>query len=398
VGWPFSFRNSCTPGLPLSQKLLELFYRMLLKKRILRRWPFPPCRKNSDKNQTMFISRFPSSFGQILTCAALGLRFAGRWTGVLILLIILGGSALAADTLNIVFTCHSATTNSFWQAVKLGFDDACAKVGAKGQFIFVQTEGSIEQQVANMEAAIAGKPDALITSLVDNNAFAGVLKDAREKGITVIASNVDATAGPEIGLRQAFIGQNFIPAGTTLGKRLSALFPKEGPIHVLVGVSAPGQNWAEQRAQGIMNGLEAFKKANPDRQVTIERIDSGTDLAVVSDRVGAYLNAHPDTTAYFDTGFWHAGVAKVLKDRNIAPGKVLLGGFDLVPQVLEMMKAGYIQIEIDQQPYAQGFLPVMEVYLNKNVGLAPADIDTGEGVITPEQVDSIMALSKQGKR
>jgi simple sugar transport system substrate-binding protein len=97
-------------------------------------------------------------------------------------------------------------------------------------------------------------------------------------------------------------------------------------------------------------------------------------------------------------GFWHAGVAKVLKDRNVPPGKVLLGGFDLVPQVLEMMKAGYIQIQIDQQPYEQGFMPVMEVYLKKNIGLAPADIDTGEAVITPDQVDSIMALSKQGKR
>jgi simple sugar transport system substrate-binding protein len=328
------------------------------------------------------------------------LRSSGRAFGVgaLALSFMLAGSASAADALNIVFTCHSATTNSFWQAVKLGFDDACTKVGAKGQFIFVQTEGSIEQQVANMEAAVARKPDALITSLVDNNAFVGVLKDAKAKGITIISSNVDATAGPELGLREAFIGQNFIPAGTNLGKRLSALFPKEGPIRVLVGVSAPGQNWAEQRAQGVMNGLEAFKKANPDRQVTIEKIDSGTDLATVSDRVGAYLNAHTDTTAYFDMGFWHAGVAKVLKDRNVPPGKVLLGGFDLVPQVLEMMKAGYIQIEIDQQPYEQGFMPVMEVYLKKNIGLAPADIDTGEAVITPDQVESIMPLSKEGKR
>jgi simple sugar transport system substrate-binding protein len=318
--------------------------------------------------------------------------------GMLACLLLMGEPASADKTLNIVFTCHSSTTNSFWQAVKLGFDDACSKIGAKGQFIFVQTEGSIEQQVANMQAALARNPDALITSLVDNNAFIGVLKDAKEKGITVISSNVDATSGPELTLRDAFIGQNFIPAGTTLGKRLSALFPKEGPIRVLVGVSAPGQNWAEQRAQGVMNGLEEFKKANPSRQVTIDKIDSGTDLATVSGRVGTYLNAHADTTAYFDMGFWHAGVAKVLKDRNIAPGKILLGGFDLVPQVLEMMKAGYIQIEIDQQPYEQGFMPVMEVYLKKNIGLAPADIDTGEAVVTPDQADSIMALSKEGKR
>lgn len=312
--------------------------------------------------------------------------------------IAIAGTVSAADKLNIVFTCHSSTTNSFWQAVKLGFDDACAKIGANGQFVFVQNEGSVEQQVANMQAALARKPDALITSLVDNNAFVGVLKDAKEKGIIVISSNVDATAGPELTLREAFIGQNFIPAGTNLGKRLSALFPKEGPIRVLVGVSAPGQNWSEQRAQGIMNGLDAFKKANPDRQVTIDKLDSGTDLATVADRVGAYLNAHPDTTAYFDTGFWHAGVAKVLKDRNIPPGKVLLGGFDLVPQVLEMMKGGYIQTEVDQQPYEQGFMPVMEVYLKKTIGLAPADIDTGEAVITPDQADSIMKLSKEGKR
>src|ERR1700730_10874345 len=238
--------------------------------------------------------------------------------GLLACLLLGAGSASAAQALNIVFTCHSATTNSFWQAVKLGFDDACAKVGANGQFIFVQTEGSIEQQVANMQAGIAGSPDALITSLVDNNAFVGVHKDAKEKGITVISSNVDATAGPELALREAFVGQNFIPAGTNLGKRLSALFPKEGPIHVLVGVSAPGQNWAEQRAQGVMNGLEEFKKANPDRQVTIDKIDASTELAVVSDRVGAYLTAHPDTTAYFDMGYFHVAVAA----RQGTPGRV----------------------------------------------------------------------------
>jgi simple sugar transport system substrate-binding protein len=75
-----------------------------------------------------------------------------------------------------------------------------------------------------------------------------------------------------------------------------------------------------------------------------------------------------------------------------------MGGFDLVPQVLQMMTAGYIQVEIDQQPYEQGFLPVMQVYLEKKVGLYPADIDTGEAVITPDQVDSIMALSKEGLR
>ena len=74
--------------------------------------------------------------------------------------------------------------------------------------VFTQTEGSVDQEVANQQAALARKPDALITTLVDNNAFVANLKDAKAKGVIVIASNVDATEGPELELRQAFVGQN----------------------------------------------------------------------------------------------------------------------------------------------------------------------------------------------
>ena len=309
-----------------------------------------------------------------------------------------GPSVASADGLNIVFTHHSSASNTFWQAVKKGFDDACGKVEAKCNMIFTQTEGSVEQQLANMRAALAAKPDALLTSIVDNKAFDDVIKEARDAGVLVIAVNVDDTEGAKGNARQAFVGQGFKPAGYSLGKAISESFPKEGPIKVLVGISAPGQNWSESRGAGVMKFLEEYKAAHPDRQVSWERIDSGTDLAVTSDRVGAYLNAHPDTTAYFDTGFWCAGVARSLQDRGVAPGKVLLGGFDLVPEVLQQMQKGYVQALVDQQPYMQGFMPVMEAYLNKKVGLAPSDIDTGQGIVRPDQADAIMTLSAQGLR
>jgi simple sugar transport system substrate-binding protein len=310
----------------------------------------------------------------------------------------LGCGTAEAAGLNITFTIHSSASNTFWQGVKKGFEDACGKVQANCQMIFTQTEGSIEQQVANMQAAIARKPDALITTIVDDKAFNQIIADARKAGIIVIAANVDHSQGAAGNARQAFIGQGFTPAGYSLAKAQSANFPKTGPIKILVGISAPGQNWSEQRGAGVFKFVAEFKKANPDRDVSIERIDSGTDLAITADRVGAYLSAHPDTTAYFDTGFWDAAVARVLKDRGVEGGKILLGGFDLVPEVLQQMKTGYVQVQVDQQPYMQGFMPVMEVYLDKTAGLAPADIDTGQGIVTPEQVDSIMDLSKKGLR
>jgi simple sugar transport system substrate-binding protein len=309
-----------------------------------------------------------------------------------------GASAASAEGLNIAFTIHSSPSNTFWQAVKKGFDDACGKVSATCQMIFTQTEGSIEQQVANMQAAIAAKPYALITSIVDNKAFDQVIADARAAGIVVIATNVDDTEGAAGNARQAFIGQGFGAAGYSLGKAQSANFPKDGPIKVLVGISAPGQNWSEQRGGGVLKFLEEFKAANPGRDISFERIDSGTDLAVVADRIGAKLAADPAINAYFDTGFWHAAVARVLRDRGIPAGKVLLGGFDLVPEVLNEMKTGYVQVQIDQQPYMQGFMPVMQAYLSQTVGLSPADIDTGQGVVTPDQVDKIMDMAKQGLR
>ena len=88
----------------------------------------------------------------------------------------------------------------------------------------------------------------------------------------------------------------------------------------------------------------------------------------------------------------------MLKDRGIEPGKVLLGGFDLVPEVVQQMQAGYVQVQVDQQPYIQGFMPVMEVYLADKIGLAPADIDTGQDIVTPAEADGIMTLSAKGLR
>ncbi|NOZ31716.1 MAG: substrate-binding domain-containing protein [Alphaproteobacteria bacterium] len=304
----------------------------------------------------------------------------------------------AADQMNIVFTIHSSASNPFWQAVKKGFDDACSKIEANCQMIFTQTEGAIDQQVANMLAGLARQPDALLTSIVDNNALDQIIADARADGITVIGVNVDDTEGADGNARQAFVGQGFIPAGYSLAKKMAEFFPAEGPIKAVIGISAPGQNWSEQRGLGVRNYLEEFQAANPDREVEIIRMDTGTDGAIVAERVGAYINANPDTTVYFDTGLWHAFVAQVLADRGIPPGQVLMGGFDIVTEVLVQMEAGYIQVQVDQQPYMQGFIPVMQAYLAHTVDLAPADMDTGQGLVVAEDVAALKDLAAQGVR
>ena len=233
----------------------------------------------------------------------------------------LAGTAEAA-TVKIAFTIHSSPSNTFWQAVKKGFDDGCGKVQADCQMIFTQTEGSIEQQAANMQTAIAGKPDVLMTSIVDNNAFTSIaagcaqVRPHRHRR----QRRRDGRVRPRR-LGRPLSARTSSPQAIRSGRRRSPTFPKTGRLHLVVGVSAPGQNWSEQRAAGIMKALQEFKAANPSRQIKIVRLDTGTDLAITGDRVGAYLNANQDVNAYFDTGFWHAAVARVLRDRGVPPGQ-----------------------------------------------------------------------------
>ena len=69
--------------------------------------------------------------------------------GVCLGVLALAGPAAADDKLTIVYTHHSSASNPFWQAVKKGFDDACAKIQANCQMVFTQTEGAVDQEAAN---------------------------------------------------------------------------------------------------------------------------------------------------------------------------------------------------------------------------------------------------------
>jgi simple sugar transport system substrate-binding protein len=308
-------------------------------------------------------------------------------------------AALSADApLKIIYVTHSDSGNAFWLSVKKGMDDACALIKADCQMLFVSKAGDTQGQVANIQAAIAQSPDMIITSIPDNKALNAVIKDAVAAGIPVIASNVDHTLGAKGNVRAAFVGQDFILAGQALGRAVAKNFPASGPVKVLVGVNAPADNWSRTRANGIEAALKEWQSEHPDRKITWDEIDAGLDYGTTGDRFGNYLTGAPDLNAYFDTGFWDVGVASVLKDRGIAPGKITIGGFDLVPDVLAQMKAGYIQYHVDQQPYLQGYVPVMEAPLIKKYKLAAFDVNTGSAVVTPDQVDAIAKLSKDGYR
>ncbi len=302
-----------------------------------------------------------------------------------------------ADGRSYTFLHPADNSNVFYQAVENGMQAACEQVGADCQMVYLQNNGDIPAQLVNFEAAIAQGVDGILSTMINDTAYDDVVQSAIDAGIPVLAVTTDDSEGAAGNARLSFIGQSYETAGYALMKEVSSLLP-DGDVHVLLGVSAPGQNWAEARIDGMELFLEEFKAAETGRDVSWHRLDSGMDLAQTGARVQAYVQQNPNTSAYLDAGFWEAGVAASLRDLGMQPGEVILAGFDTVPIALEEMEKGWIQRIVDQQPYLQGYLGIIQLELINDYGFSGWDVDTGRGIVRPEDAAGLLELSKAGIR
>ena len=69
--------------------------------------------------------------------------------------------------------------------------------------------------------------------------------------------------------------------------------------------------------------------------------------------------------------------------------KVCAFGFDLGPKQQEQIKSGALDGALGQQPFLQGFWPVMQLYLQIDRGIAAANLDTRAQLVTKETVGAV---------
>jgi simple sugar transport system substrate-binding protein len=81
-------------------------------------------------------------------------------------------------------------------------------------------------------------------------------------------------------------------------------------------------------------------------------------------------------------------LAKVMQKLGLVAKGVHAGGFDLTEQTQKLLQEGQIDFTIDQQPYLQGFLPVLQLFLYKVSGTltGPSEVDTGLKFLDKETV------------
>ena len=275
-----------------------------------------------------------------------------------------------------VFVNH-ALTNPFFVPAKYGSDDAASILGANAEWTG-SSSSDVGEMVKAMRRAIETKADGIAVSIIDPLAFNGPTALALSHGIPVVSYNAD---GGKSNARLAYVGQDNYQSGLELGARMVRLVDS-GDVYLFI--ATPRQQNIQPRIDGALDAIR-----DSGRPVRAHVVASGVDVTAELTKVEATYKANPRLRGLFavDAGST-AGVAHVMRKYGLHEKGVRAGGYDLLPSTLQAIHAGELDFAIDQQPYLQGFLPVLQLFLYRySSGLvAPADTNTGLNFVTRENV------------
>jgi simple sugar transport system substrate-binding protein len=280
-----------------------------------------------------------------------------------------------------VFVCH-VTTNPFFTPTQYGADDACKLLGTS--FQWTGSKDSIVAEMVNaINTGVSARADGLAVAVVDKSAFRGPIDSALNAGIPVVSYNADGARDDVGSNRLAYIGQGLYESGYALGQRALTTLDSGD---VAAFIATPGQLNIQPRIDGAQ---QAFKDSG--KPVNFTAVATNADVTKGLSIIDAYAQGHPNLAGMLavDAGSTQAVGQTVAKYQMRNKGLKVAGGFDLVPETLASIKSGDLDYTIDQQPYLQGFLPVLALYLYKLSGglIFPVQTNTGLLFVTKDTVD-----------
>ena len=285
---------------------------------------------------------------------------------------------------------NHVTTNTFFTPTQYGFADAAAILDIPVPKWTGSTNSVASQMVAQINAAVSAKAAGIATTLINSSSFTTPVANAMSAGIPVLSYNADGVVSksgvPDIGCnRLAYVGQALFTSGQQLGERIKSLTT---PGEVAIFIETPGTANIQPRFDGANSILSPLG-------YKVAEITTTTVPATILANEKAYLLAHKSVKGAFavdstSTSF----LAQALSETGMS--HLPNGGFDTVPQTLTNIKAGTTGFTIYQDPYLQGFLPTLYMYLYNISGgtLVPSDTDTGLSFITKSNLTQYNVASR----
>jgi simple sugar transport system substrate-binding protein len=289
-------------------------------------------------------------------------------------------------TVRIAVVTHGQASSPFWVIVRNGVDAAERQMNVQVDYEAPDVY-SLDRMIALVDAAVASKPDGLVASLPEAG-LAPAIRRAVRAGIPVVSINSGSDAFRSLGVL-AHVGQPEGRAGLAAGRRLA----RAGVRRALCVNQQVGNVGLDARCEGLRRAMRAaggtarvlgIDDQSPD---TPDKISS----AVVAGRIDGILATNA-------AGGLHA-VDTVAGTRRA--GTVKIAAFDLGPDTLRAVESGKLLFAVDQQPYLQGYLPVVMLANRARYGLLPAQggiVATGANFVTRENAAQALELSERSIR
>ena len=291
------------------------------------------------------------------------------------------------------FFAGGAEGDGFAGIVQTGAENAIRDTGADAEILY--SEWQSDRMIQQLREAIGAGVDGIaMMGHPGDEAIMPLAEMASEAGIMMMYQNVDV---PSVRAKYGggYVGANLATQGYALGLEAIRLFDLKPGDDAIVMVPIGDYS----RAQREDNVRIAFEEHGMNVVVLDGTPEQATDPNSAIPVISAALAANPDTKILVHTGGQMLGNAEAFAmAAGYGPGELLQIGFDTSPQVMSGFVNGYAHLTSDQQPFLQGYLPILSLCQMKVLGTGALNQDTGAGFVTTENYTSVMELANAGLR
>ena len=309
---------------------------------------------------------------------------------VMAFLLLLAGCAKKQEEKKMVFAfVPKLLDNPVFQVAWQGAQAGAADLG-KGKIEvqrFAPVKSDAVEQAQIIESLIEKKVDGIAISVNDADALTESINRAVDAGIPVVCFDSDAPKSK----RFAYYGTANFPSGKQMAEHFVKRMGTKGNIALLMGT--PGAPNLEERRQGILEYLKDY----PDiKVVATEYCYDDVNKGISS--MEAAMQAHPDLTGWILPGAWALFTPPPGPFAAKKPGDITVVSIDALPEELDYVRQGYVQVLLGQKLWGWGYESV-RLLMDYKAGKIPAQpvIDSGLDVVTKENVEEYAQKWKAGK-
>jgi simple sugar transport system substrate-binding protein len=285
-------------------------------------------------------------------------------------------------TVHLWVVTHGQASSTFWTIVRNGIEAARRQMAIDVTYRSPEIY-DVDTMRELIEEAVASRPDGLVVSIPSPELEAPI-RAAIEAGVPVVSINSGSDVARRVGTL-AHVGQPEEQAGYKAGRRLVAA----GAQNAICANQEVGNEGLDRRCAGFDRALR--EAGGSSRVIAIDT----KDIDGARERI-RQASSRPGVDAVLTLSNQAGELAA-----DAAPAGSILATFDYSPKVLRAIRSGRIEFAVDQQPYLQGYLPIVFLTELARYGLFPAQGDviaTGPNFVTAQNAEQAQRLSEQGIR